>query len=192
MKGSVVFLLLQWTPLGFRTTDPKTFDDISKERFQGTVLKTISKSPQIYQTTKDGAKGDPDPKVGGSTPPHLPAAMWRHRSNERLLTRACDVLCPCSKGPAWLLMARFHRGVRVGPVWVGREWYCSGRLHVVFPPPTVPLWGGRNTVRRVRRRAAQSGSHPLFGSGNATRTAPLRTEPTRTLQWKCAIREGGY
>ena len=165
MKGSVVFLLLQWTPLGFRTTDPKTFDDISKERFQGTVLKTISKSPQIYQTTKDGAKGDPDPKVGGSTPPHLPAAMWRHRSNERLLTRACDVLCPCSKGPAWLLMARFHHGVRVGPVWVGREWYCSGRLHVT---PTSTF------------------------SGNATRTAPLRTEPTRTLQWKCAIREGGY
>ena len=62
---------LQWTPLGFRTTDPKTFDDISKERFQGTVLKTISKSPQIYQITKDGVKGDPDEKVG-APPPHGP------------------------------------------------------------------------------------------------------------------------
>ena len=35
---------------------------------------------------------------------------------------------------------------------------------------------------------AQSGSRPLFGGGNATRTAPLRTEPTRTLRWKCAIK----
>ncbi|CAL8390687.1 unnamed protein product [Arctogadus glacialis] len=53
---------VKWTPLGFRMTDPKTFDDLSKERFQGTVLKTISKSPQIYQITKDGVKGDPDEK----------------------------------------------------------------------------------------------------------------------------------
>ena len=43
--------------------------------------------------------------------------------------------------------------------------------------------------KRVRRSAAQSGSSPLFGGGNATRTAPLRTEPTRTLRWKRAIRE---
>ena len=39
----------------------------------------------------------------------------------------------------------------------------------------------------MRLSAAQSGSHPLFGGGNATRTAPLQTEPTRTLQWKCAF-----
>ena len=38
----------------------------------------------------------------------------------------------------------------------------------------------RSTARGVRRSAAQSGSRPLFGSGNATRTEPLRTEPTRT------------
>ena len=35
--------------------------------------------------------------------------------------------------------------------------------------------------------AAQSGLRQLFGSGNLTRTAPLQTEPTRTLQWKCGI-----
>ena len=26
-----------------------------------------------------------------------------------------------------------------------------------------------------------------FGGGSATRAAPLQTEPTRTLQWKCAV-----
>ena len=45
----------------------------------------------------------------------------------------------------------------------------------------------RSTARRVRLSAAQSGSRPLFCSGNATRSAPLRTEPTRTLRWKRAI-----
>ena len=38
------------------------------------------------------------------------------------------------------VMARFHRGVRVGTVRVVRERYRSGRLRVTFPPPTVPLW----------------------------------------------------
>ena len=44
-------------------------------------------------------------------------------------------------------------------------------------------------TRRVWRSAAQSGSRPLFGSENVTRTAPLRTVPTRTLLWKRAISE---
>lgn len=46
-------------------TDPKTFDDISKERFQGTVLKTISRTPQIYQISKDCIMVEPEEKVGG-------------------------------------------------------------------------------------------------------------------------------
>lgn len=33
----------QWTPLGFKIKDPGTMDDISKERFEGTVLRAISK-----------------------------------------------------------------------------------------------------------------------------------------------------
>ena len=180
-------------------------------------------------------------------------------------------------------MPLFHRRVWVGSVRVGRGRCCSGRLRIAFPPPTVPLLGGRGcsptqcsllidpmkkknahkeqratvgrprrtvnfcapfssinkafTVSRntpwllcvfviiplshgsaesvdqstesvcrsnllvpfqglstlkgfggvVRHSAAQSGSRPLFGSGNTTRTAPLRTEPTRTLRWKRAI-----
>ena len=28
---------------------------------------------------------------------------------------------------------------------------------------------------------------PTFGGGNATRAAPLQTELTRTLRWKCVI-----
>ncbi|KAK0138404.1 Cold shock domain-containing protein E1 [Merluccius polli] len=52
----------KWTPLGFKMTDPKTFDDISKDRFQGTVLKTISKTPQIYQISKDDSKREPEEK----------------------------------------------------------------------------------------------------------------------------------
>jgi len=68
---------LQWTPLGFKMTDPKTFDDISKERFQGTVLKTISRTPQIYQISKDCVTVEPEEKVGGfsrwsSSPPAPP------------------------------------------------------------------------------------------------------------------------
>ncbi len=37
-------VILQWTPLGFKIKDPDTLDDISKERFQGTVLKAIFKN----------------------------------------------------------------------------------------------------------------------------------------------------
>ena len=47
----------------------------------------------------------------------------------------------------------------------------------------------RSTTRRVQLSVAQSGSRPRFGSVNATRTAPMRTEPSRTLRWKCANRE---
>ena len=38
------------------------------------------------------------------------------------------------------VMPLFHRRVRVGSVWVVRERYCSGRLRLAFPPPTLPLW----------------------------------------------------
>ena len=41
--------------------------------------------------------------------------------------------------------------------------------------------------RRVWLSAAQSGSRPLFGGGNATRTAPLQTEPTHTLRCVCVL-----
>ncbi|XP_029376539.1 uncharacterized protein LOC115055158 isoform X2 [Echeneis naucrates] len=36
----------KWTPLGFKMRDPDTMDDISKERFDGTVLKAICKNPR--------------------------------------------------------------------------------------------------------------------------------------------------
>lgn len=39
-------VFLQWTPLGFTLRDPNSLDDISKERFEGTVLKAISKHPR--------------------------------------------------------------------------------------------------------------------------------------------------
>ena len=44
-------------------------------------------------------------------------------------------------------------------------------------------------VAYCQTRAAQYGSvwvTPTFGGGNATHTAPLQTEPTSTLRWKCA------
>ena len=37
-------------------------------------------------------------------------------------------------------MSPFHLRVPVGSVWVVRERYFSGRLHVGVPPPTAPLW----------------------------------------------------
>ncbi|KAM6922319.1 uncharacterized protein PEZ65_010742 isoform 1-T1 [Lycodopsis pacificus] len=36
----------KWSPLGVRVRNPDTLDDVSKERFQGTVLKAISKYPR--------------------------------------------------------------------------------------------------------------------------------------------------
>ncbi|XP_054455849.1 uncharacterized protein si:dkeyp-121d4.3 isoform X2 [Anoplopoma fimbria] len=36
----------KWTPLGVKVRSPDTLDDLSKERFQGTVLKAISKYPR--------------------------------------------------------------------------------------------------------------------------------------------------
>ncbi|XP_028983518.2 serine/arginine repetitive matrix protein 2 isoform X2 [Betta splendens] len=35
----------KWTPLGFSLRDPHSLDDVSKERFDGTVLRAISKHP---------------------------------------------------------------------------------------------------------------------------------------------------
>uniref|UniRef100_A0A3B4G420 Cold shock domain-containing protein n=1 Tax=Pundamilia nyererei TaxID=303518 RepID=A0A3B4G420_9CICH len=35
----------KWTPLGFTMRDPDTLDDISKERFEGTILKSIPRHP---------------------------------------------------------------------------------------------------------------------------------------------------
>ena len=67
---------------------------------------------------------------------------------------------------------------------------CSSNLPAV--PGTlsgVSVPQRSSTARRVRLNAAQSRSRPLFGSGIATCTEPLRTEPTRTLRWKCAIKE---
>lgn len=34
----------QWTPLGFKLRDPDSRDDISKERFEGTVLRAIGRT----------------------------------------------------------------------------------------------------------------------------------------------------
>ncbi|KAG7215253.1 hypothetical protein INR49_022649 [Caranx melampygus] len=47
--GVITFLGAEegiWTPLGFKVRDPCTMDDISKERFEGTVLRAISKYPR--------------------------------------------------------------------------------------------------------------------------------------------------
>lgn len=49
----------QWTPLGFKIRDPDTLDDISKERFEGTVLKAISKNP------RKEIKKEPEEERGG-------------------------------------------------------------------------------------------------------------------------------
>ncbi|KAJ3610490.1 hypothetical protein NHX12_022582, partial [Muraenolepis orangiensis] len=53
---------VKWSPLGFKMSDPKSFDDLSKERFQGTVLKIVSRMPQIYQIRKDDVQVKPEEK----------------------------------------------------------------------------------------------------------------------------------
>ncbi|KAM9847970.1 uncharacterized protein ACBR49_009236 [Aulostomus maculatus] len=49
----------KWTPLGFNFQDPSTLDDISKERFEGTVLRAISKKPskEIKKELENETKG---------------------------------------------------------------------------------------------------------------------------------------
>ena len=55
---------------------------------------------------------------------------------------------------------------------------CRSNLPGTLSGVSVPQ--RRSTARRVRLSAAESGSRPIFSGGNVTRTAPLRTEPTRT------------
>lgn len=45
----------QWTPLGFKMRDPDSRDDISKERFEGTVLRAIGRT---MRKTKSEAPED--------------------------------------------------------------------------------------------------------------------------------------
>lgn len=52
-------LVLQWTPFGFKMRDPDTLDDLSKERFEGTVLKAISKNIKIKEEPREEPVGAP-------------------------------------------------------------------------------------------------------------------------------------
>lgn len=45
----------QWTPFGFKFRDPDSRDDISKERFEGTVLRAIGRT---MRKTKSEAPED--------------------------------------------------------------------------------------------------------------------------------------
>ncbi|XP_076598707.1 uncharacterized protein LOC143327925 isoform X2 [Chaetodon auriga] len=47
----------KWTPLGFKMRDPDTLDDISKERFEGTVLKAISKHTRKIKKEPEEERG---------------------------------------------------------------------------------------------------------------------------------------
>lgn len=58
---SAIAVASQWTPLGFKVRDPDTLEEISKERFEGTVLKAISRVAKVKtelaeeQEPKDGS-----------------------------------------------------------------------------------------------------------------------------------------
>ncbi|XP_018530342.1 uncharacterized protein LOC108882367 isoform X2 [Lates calcarifer] len=56
----------KWTPLGFKMRDPDTLDDISKERFEGTVLKAISKNPR-KEVKKDLEENEEKNRRGGDS-----------------------------------------------------------------------------------------------------------------------------
>lgn len=62
----LVLVFLQWTPLGFKMRDPDTLDDISKERFEGTVLKAISKNPR-KEVKKDLEENEEKNRRGGDS-----------------------------------------------------------------------------------------------------------------------------
>ncbi|XP_037638022.1 uncharacterized protein si:dkeyp-121d4.3 isoform X2 [Sebastes umbrosus] len=57
----------KWTPLGFHIRNPDTLDDISKERFQGTVLRAISKYPR-KEIKKEPEENKEGPGAGQMLP----------------------------------------------------------------------------------------------------------------------------
>lgn len=65
----------QWTPLGFKLRDPDSRDDISKERFEGTVLRAIGRT---MRKTKKEAPED----TGGAEAAPLLLLKVQKNSNE--------------------------------------------------------------------------------------------------------------
>lgn len=53
-----VCVSLQWTPFGFRMQILDSMYEISKERFEGTVLRAISKHPRKELLKNKGGAGD--------------------------------------------------------------------------------------------------------------------------------------
>lgn len=67
-------VILQWTPLGFKMRDPDTLDDLSKERFEGTVLKAIFKSTKKFKKEPGKERG----AGGGGAGQTLLRQVWEH------------------------------------------------------------------------------------------------------------------
>ena len=74
-----------------------------------------------------------------------------------------------------------------GSVDQSTDGVCSSNLPAPFHASQYPnggvLWEEYGSERLSPDRIT-----PSFSGGNVTRAAPLQTEPTHILQWKCAIR----
>lgn len=68
-------VVTQWTPLGFKMRDPDSMDDISKERFEGTVLRAICRS--IGKVKKEAQQD------GGGAEDVQPLLGKVHKSSEK-------------------------------------------------------------------------------------------------------------
>lgn len=68
-------VITQWTPLGFKMRDPDSMDDISKERFEGTVLRAIFRS--IGKVKKEAQED------GGGAKDAQPLLGKVHKSSEK-------------------------------------------------------------------------------------------------------------
>lgn len=70
-------VLSQWTPLGFRWRDPNSRDDISKERFEGTVLRAIGR------TMRKMKKEAPEDAGGAEAAPSLLLKVQKNPNESR-------------------------------------------------------------------------------------------------------------
>ncbi|XP_068457966.1 uncharacterized protein si:dkeyp-121d4.3 isoform X2 [Clinocottus analis] len=70
----------KWTPLGIQVRNPDTLDDVSKERFQGTVLKAISRYPR-KEIKKEPAENPGEP--GGAGLPQVKIKVEKMDEDEK-------------------------------------------------------------------------------------------------------------
>ena len=144
----------------------------------GGRVRSVSVRCDFSQVTsvirEQGAVGRPGDGRGTDSPARVSPSLCLYR----------DIYCPVTTAG--------YGSVRVGSVRVGTtgafpvvQKHPAATVCVCYYPPVTRKWPApfQGLIPPTEESVwvtAQSGSRPLFGSGNATRATPERTEPTRT------------